>query len=307
MQSSSSRFYTYFQDALSPVQRQRVQEHMDDIGFGSTANPAVFAAEDYYFLVSAMKDTLSRTSQLPMHSHTFMEIFQYVSDSQVEYLIGTHRYCLQQGDFVCIPPGICHQVLHYEPEGTPCVRNLIAIGPAFLDSIGWARKNDQVYLLRLEDEQKHYLSELFEICVQESQRRELRWTDMLAGYAHILLAQMDRNAGNSIKAEKDGFFEKILAYIDGNLQNKISLQGAADFFFVSARTITREFQKELGTSFYRYVTQRRLLTARSLIFQDLSLEEVCRCVGFSDYPTFYRAFKKEYGISPRQMKNLDRA
>ena len=34
------------------------------------------------------------------------------------------------------------------------------------------------------------------------------------------------------------------------------------------------------------------------------LEQVGEQVGFSDYSSFYRAFKQEYGISPRQYRKL---
>jgi AraC-like DNA-binding protein len=60
----------------------------------------------------------------------------------------------------------------------------------------------------------------------------------------------------------------------------------------------------MGVSFYRCVTQRRLISAKSLIEQEIPLEDVGRRVGFSDYSTFYRAFKKEFGISPRQYRKL---
>ena len=60
----------------------------------------------------------------------------------------------------------------------------------------------------------------------------------------------------------------------------------------------------MGVSFYRCVTQRRLISAKSFIEQEIPLEDVGRRVGFSDYSTFYRAFKKEFGISPRQYRKL---
>ena len=56
----------------------------------------------------------------------------------------------------------------------------------------------------------------------------------------------------------------------------------------------------MGISLYRYITQRRLIAAKLLIGENHPLEEVARRVGFLDYSTFYRAFKQEYGISPRQ-------
>jgi AraC-like DNA-binding protein len=60
----------------------------------------------------------------------------------------------------------------------------------------------------------------------------------------------------------------------------------------------------MGVSVYRYITQRRLIAAKSRIEAGESMENVALAVGFSDYSGFYRAFKQEYGISPRQYRNL---
>ena len=73
---------------------------------------------------------------------------------------------------------------------------------------------------------------------------------------------------------------------------------------MSVSTITQLFRQKLGTSFYHCVTQHRLIAAKVLIGEGMLLEEVSRTVGFADYSSFYRAFKKEYGITPRQFSRL---
>ena len=73
--------------------------------------------------------------------------------------------------------------------------------------------------------------------------------------------------------------------------------------FVSKYHLSHAFSGEVGISVYRYIMLRRLLLARQLLMAGESAGQVCRACGFSDYTAFYRAFKSEYGISPREFLN----
>ena len=94
-----------------------------------------------------------------------------------------------------------------------------------------------------------------------------------------------------------------MEYIEIHLAEKISLSDVAKAFYVSESTISQLFRKKMGVSFYRCVTQRRLIAAKNMILDGMILETVAIETGFSDYSSFYRAFKGEFGISPRQFRN----
>ena len=89
-----------------------------------------------------------------------------------------------------------------------------------------------------------------------------------------------------------------------NLSEKLSIDDTAKHFHISPSTLTHLFHREMGISFYRCLTQRRLVEAKNLIAQNYSMEDIALLVGFQEYSAFYRAFKSEYGISPMQYKKM---
>ena len=122
-------------------------------------------------------------------------------------------------------------------------------------------------------------------------------------FSHLKRIYIERGAG-TMKAEKPELLDRIAAYIEKNYANHITVDALARHFYVSSSTISHLFKQKMGVSLYRYITQRRLIAAKSLIAQRVPMEEISLRVGFVDYSTFYRAFKQEFGISPRRFSQL---
>ena len=101
---------------------------------------------------------------------------------------------------------------------------------------------------------------------------------------------------------KQDLLERIREYVDIHLEERITLQAVADHFQVSVSTVTQLFQRRAGTTFHKYLTERRMAAAEALISRNIPLEEVGKRIGYTDHSSFYRAFRQKYGVSPRDYR-----
>ena len=102
--------------------------------------------------------------------------------------------------------------------------------------------------------------------------------------------------------ERKNLLEQITAFVDANLERKITLQMIARQFSVSVSTVTQLFQKKSDTTFHAFLTSRRMERAVVLILQGEPLEAVGKALGYQDHSTFYRAFRQTFGLSPREYR-----
>lgn len=264
-------------------------------------------------LVETHRDVSYSNSQLTLHSHTFYELLYCCNDCGAEYLVGADRYRLQKGDIIFVPPGISHRPLLPEKMPEPYQRYVLWISQEFVDRFSQmlsAGEKMMAYgtLLRTGNNKWELLGGYFRRGVWEAEHQAPGWQAALVGNTITLLTLMSRSiqerTANLLKAEKPDLLNEVMNYIELHLNEKITLEETARNFYVSVSTITQLFRQKMGTSFYRCVTQRRLIAAKVRIGTGEALEDVSRAVGFADYSSFYRAFKKEYGITPRQYTQL---
>lgn len=263
--------------------------------------------------VETHRDVTYSNAQLNLHSHVFYELLFCCNDCGAEYLVGADRYRLRRGDIVFVPPGISHRPLLPETLTEPYERYVLWLSQEFVDDFitRFAPNGKQSAfgtLLRTRGTKWELLGELFRRGVWEAENRAPGWQAAVYGNTITLLTLMGRSiqehTASVLKAEKPDLLNSVLGYIENHLGDRITLEDTAKHFYVSVSTITQLFRQKMGTSFYHCVTQRRLIAAKALISNGMILEEVSREVGFTDYSSFYRAFKKEYGITPRQYTQL---
>lgn len=97
---------------------------------------------------------------------------------------------------------------------------------------------------------------------------------------------------------------EILGFIHSNLAQDLSLESVASHFCMSKFNLSHLFKKFCGVSFYQYLLQQRLMVGKELILNGTGAQEASRLCGFRDYSNFYRAFLKEYEISPAALKKI---
>ena len=106
---------------------------------------------------------------------------------------------------------------------------------------------------------------------------------------------------NSAKSERTG---EILDHIARHaLDPSLSLSAVAEHFQVSQGYVSRLIQKETGMTYLWHVNNLRLTEALRLLTQtERSIEEISGRAGFYSKNTFYKCFKKHFGITPNQAR-----
>ncbi len=104
--------------------------------------------------------------------------------------------------------------------------------------------------------------------------------------------------------EKGGLSEQVLRHLKKHWQGQEPrIEDLARQFNMSKRTFQRHL-KEQGHTFLNLVDQTRQALALEYIQQkSLTLQQVSHALAFSEHGNFYRAFKRWYGLTPKQYRD----
>ena len=103
-----------------------------------------------------------------------------------------------------------------------------------------------------------------------------------------------------------GFIRNVLDYFQAHHTEPLFVQRAAEHFGYSRSRFSHLFNRRLGCSIPEYVASLRCRHAAQLLREtDLPVSDVALAAGFESQRTFYRAFRKQYDMTPQRYAAAD--
>jgi AraC family transcriptional regulator len=93
-------------------------------------------------------------------------------------------------------------------------------------------------------------------------------------------------------------------FLDASLDTSVSLADAASVACLSPHHFLRTFKKVFGETPHQYLGRKRMERAKLLVLSsDLPITRICYDLGFESLGSFSWLFRRNYGLSPRQMRD----
>ena len=246
------------------------------------------------------------------HEHEFFEVFFFQSGN-VSYNIEGRIYQLRPGDILLTDNRDIHK-----PEirpGKPYERYVIWIQPDVLLRVTEAgtdlsqcftdASQRKYKLIRPESDVTTHLKGICEKMLRS--RDEDAFGSGTLAYIYLLEFLVYLNRAYFATPEEirkdvteNEKINEVVAYINDNLTADLTLDQLAEACFISKSHLAHQFKTYTGLTLYQFIIKKRVTVARNMLREGAPVMEACMRCGFNDYSNFLKAFKREFGRSPKE-------
>lgn len=228
------------------------------------------------------------------HFHSSIELY-FVDDGEMEVTVNQHKRTLRKGEMSVALGFDAHA--YRTPEYSS---SSVLIIPQYLcESFVAAVKNKRATQPFICD--PAVVAKIKECFAQI--KRVGNNTVALHGYIYVILGTVMEHIGLKEAGEYHDpqLSARLLLYINDHYREELTLGTLSAAFGYSREHLSRYFKESIHIGLQRYVNIVRLKNALSLMHERTYSITYCALEsGFPSLRTFYRAFSREFGCSPKE-------
>ena len=115
-------------------------------------------------------------------------------------------------------------------------------------------------------------------------------------------AVVKEEPNNDLKMPKD-YVGRMKQFIHEHYMEDISMADVSSSVFLSSSYANLKFTQRCGCSIFEYISECRMAEAKRLLTEtDESISRIAEMVGYATNTNFYLAFRRKYGISPKDYR-----
>src|SRR5205814_911071 len=116
-----------------------------------------------------------------------------------------------------------------------------------------------------------------------------------------LLSALD--LGRDVRSDLECKVQHVQHLIDADLASTPSVRALASEIAMSPTAFSAAFRQHAGASISEYISRQRMLRARLLLVTtNLPMKRIAYEVGYDHASNFCLAFKRHFGMTPRQAR-----
>ncbi len=250
----------------------------------------------------------------PMHAHSRCEIYCFLS-GQGYYTVEGHDYPLTPGCILLMRDGETHK-LHISPE-RPYERIALHFSTSVLTALSADPERRAILLAPFRARPLGQRNRLPDSPALDRVRDMLlRITDgsvdatedraRILAYLPAILYELSEAARieSVVEARPDvrPLVGRIIDCINEDPAAITNMEALEERFGFSRSYLNRTFRRSTGVSIWDYIILKRLTLARRAIRHGTSATAAAATAGYTDYSSFYRQYKKRFGLSPEEEK-----